>query len=102
MKSRLKRPVPRVSGPNETIFCWHGMVYHTADDSLSIIADSADQILDRLRKIDGVVVVGVRGRWCDLECPPLRLPDVTSVLVPLNSVRARKAVAAAAYRGRIR
>jgi hypothetical protein len=51
--------------------------------------------------IDGVEIVEFRGRWCDLKCPLLRLPDVTRVLVPLDSVRAPRAFAVAAQRGRI-
>ena len=99
MKSRLKRPSRRTSVTKAMIPCCYGVVYTVADNSLGIIADSADEILDRLRKIDGVEVVELRGRWCDLKCSPLRLPDVTSVLVPLDSSRAPKAFAA--HRGRI-
>ena len=101
MKSRMKRPVRRTNHKSELIPCCYGNVYLIGTNELRIIADSADNILDRLRKIDGVEVVEFRGRWCDLKCPPLRLPDVTSVLVPLDSRLASSAPVIAAHRGRI-
>jgi hypothetical protein len=102
MKSQLKRRMRRRNSAEAMIPCCYGVVYTLTDDTLGIIADSADEILNRLRTIDGVEVLEVRGRWCDLKCPPLRLPDVTSVLVPLDSARAPAALAAAAHRGHIR
>jgi hypothetical protein len=101
MKSQLKRPTSRMSSAKTEIRCCYGVVYTLADRTLGITADSADEIVDRLRQIDGVEVVEFRGRECDLKCPPLRLPDVTSVLVPLDSVRAPAAMAIVAHRGRI-
>jgi len=85
--------------PNSThalIPCCHGTVYTVSQNRLGAIADSSDEVLGRLKKITGVKVEQIRGRWADLTFPPLRLPDVTSVMVPETSWRAR-----AAHRGRI-
>lgn len=101
MKRPAKRPEHYTDGKAKMIPCCYGVVYTIGTNELRIIAYSADNIIDRLRKIDGVVVVELRGRWCDLKCPPLRLPDVTSVLVPLDSRLASSAPAIAAHRGRI-
>jgi hypothetical protein len=102
MKSKLKRSVRHANSDNATIFCCHGVVYTVTDKVLGANVDSADEILDRLRRIDGVKVVEVRGGVGSLMFPTLRLPDVTRVLVPLGSVRAPAALAIAAHRGRIR
>jgi len=101
MKRQLMRPVRSKGGMKAMIPCCYGVVYTIADNVLGIITDSASGSLDRLRMIDGVEIVEFRGRWCDLKCPLLRLPDVTRVLVPLDSVRAPRAFAVAAQRGRI-
>lgn len=101
MKSRSKRRLHRTNGGAGKIPCCYGVVYTSGTNELRIVVDSADNILDRLRKIDGVEVVEFRGRRCDLKCPPLRLPDVTSVLVPLDSRLASSAPVIAAQRGRI-
>jgi hypothetical protein len=82
--------------------CCHGVIYSITNKALGVIASSADEILDRLRQIDGVKVVEVDGGLSNLTVPTLRLLDVTSVLVPLDSARAPKAFAVAAQRGRIR
>jgi hypothetical protein len=79
--------------------CCHGLIYTVTDKVLGVIASSAEEILDRLRQIDGVKVVEVDGGLSNLTVPTLRLPDVTSVLVPLDSARAPAAIAA--QRGRI-
>ena len=102
MKSRMKRPVRRMNRKSAMIPCCHGLVYTVTDKVLGANVDSADEILDRLRRIDGVQVVEVRGGVGNLMFPTLRLPDVTSVLVPVDSVRAPAALAIAAHRGRIR
>ena len=101
MKSKSKRSMRRMNGNNATIFCCHGVVYTVTDKVLGANVDSADEILDRLRRIDGVKVVEVRGGVGNLMFPTLRLPEVTRVLVPLDSVRAPGTLAAAA-RGHIR
>ena len=101
MKSKLKRSVCNANRNNATNFCCHGVVYTVTDKVLGANVDSADEILDRLRRIDGVKVVEVRDGVGNLMFPTLRLPEVTRVLVPLDSVRAPGTLAAAA-RGRIR
>lgn len=102
MKTQLKRQRRRTNGDKAMIFCCHGVVYTVADGVLGAEVDSADEILDRLRQIPGVKVVEVRGGIGNLMFPALRLPEVTSVLVPLDSVRAPEALVIAASRGRIR
>ncbi len=101
MTNRLRRHARRRRGTRASICCCHGLVYTITDNMLGIIAESADAIISRLQQIDGVKVVEFRGRWCDLMCPPLRLPDVARVLVPLDSARAPAAMTIAAQRGRI-
>ena len=101
MKSQLKRRMPRTKGDRATIFCCYGFVYTIADKVLGAEVEAVDDILERLRRIDGVKVTEVRGGVGNLRFPALRLPEVTSVLVPLDSVRAPAALAAAAHRGRI-
>ncbi len=102
MKSQLKRRMRRTNRDKATIFCCYGIVYTITDKVLGADVDSVDEILDRLRRIDGVKVTQVRGGVGNIMFPTLRLPDVTSVLVPLDSVRAPAAMAIAAHRGRIR
>lgn len=101
MKSQLKRPVRRADGTRAMMFCCHGTIYTVSDKVLGADVDSADVILDRLRQIDGVKVVEVDRRFSNLMFPTLRLPEVTKVLVPLDSAWAPRALAAAAHRGRI-
>ena len=101
MKSRLKRPMRHTNGAKAMIPCCHGVIYTITDKVLGADVDSAAEILDRLRRIDGVKVVEVGGDVGNLMFPTLRLPDVTSVLVPLDSARAPAAIAIAAQRGRI-
>ena len=101
MKSQLKRRMRRTNGDKATIFCCYGIVYTIADKVLGADVDSVDEILDRLRRIDGVKVTEVRGGVGNIVFPALRLPEVTRVLVPLDSVRAPRAFAVAAQRGRI-
>jgi predicted P-loop ATPase/GTPase len=100
MKSQLKRPLRRTDGTPAMMFCCHGMIYTVTDKVLGVITDSADEILDRLRRIDGVKVVEIHGGLTNLTVPTLRLPEVTRVLVPLDSAWAPQTLAAAA-RGRI-
>jgi hypothetical protein len=102
MKSQLKRRMRRTNGDKATIFCCYGIVYTIADKVLGADVDSVDEILDRLRRIDGVTVTEVRGGVGNIVFPALRLPEVTRVLVPLDSARAPEALVLAAYRGRIR
>jgi len=101
MKTQLKRRMRRTNGDKATIFCCYGIVYTIADKVLGADVDSVDEILDRLRRIDGVKVTEVRGGVGNITFPTLRLPEVTSVLVPLDSVRAPAAMAIVAHRGRI-
>jgi hypothetical protein len=101
MKSQLKRRMRRTNGDKATIFCCYGIVYTITDKVLGAEVDSVDEILDRLRRIDGVKVIKVRGGVGNLMFPAIRLPEVTRVLVPLDSAWAPRALAAAA-RGRIR
>ena len=101
MKSQLKRRMCRTNGDKATIFCCYGIVYTLADKVLGADVDSVDEILDRLRRIDGVTVTEVRGGVGNIVFPALRLPEVTRVLVPLDSARAPEALVVAAYRGRI-
>ena len=72
----------------------------TGAEVLGADVDSVDEILDRLRRIDGVTVTEVRGGVGNIVFPALRLPEVTRVLVPLDSARAPEALVVAAYRGR--
>ena len=102
MKSQLKRPVRRTDGTRAMMFCCHGMIYSVTDKVLGVITDSAEEILDRLRRIDGVKVVEVHGGLTNLTVPALRLPEVTRVLVPLDSAWAPETLVIAASRGRIR
>ena len=102
MKSQLKRRMPRTKGDRATIFCCYGIVYTIADKVLGAEVDAVDEILGRLRRIDGVKVTEVRGGVGNLRFPAIRLPEVTSVLVPLDSAWAPEALVIAAYRGRIR
>lgn len=102
MKSRLKRPAHHTKRAKATIFCCYGIVYTITDKVLGADVDSVDEILDRLRRIDGVKVTQVRGGVGNIMFPALRLPEVTRVLVPLDSVRAPAAMSIAAHRGRIR
>jgi hypothetical protein len=97
MVARPARPARPTNSPRALIPCCHGSIYTVSPDRLGAIVDSSDAILGRLKKIAGVKVEGVRGRWADLVFPPIRLPDVASVMVPNSSWRAH-----AAYRGRIR
>jgi hypothetical protein len=83
------------------MFCCHGIIYTVTDKVLGADVYSPDEMLDRLRKIDGVKVTEVRGGIGNVIFPTLRLPEVTRVLVPLDSVRAPGTLAAAA-RGHIR
>jgi hypothetical protein len=101
MKTQLKRRMRRTNGDKAAIFCCYGIVYTVADKVLGADVDSVDEILDRLRRIDGVKVTEVRGGVGNIMFPALRLPEVTSVLVPLDSVRAPAAMAIVAHRGRI-
>ena len=101
MKSKLKRSARHRNSNKATIFCCHGVVYTVTDKVLAANVDSADEILNRLRRIDGVTVTGVRGGVGNIVFPALRLPEVTRVLVPLDSARAPEALVVAAYRGRI-
>ena len=101
MKSRMKRPVRRMNRKSAMIPCCHGLIYTVTDKVLGVIASSAEEILDRLRQIDGVKVVEVDGGLTNLTFPTLRLPEVTKVLVPLNSGRAPAAMVIDAQRGRI-
>jgi hypothetical protein len=101
MKSQLKRALRRTDGTPATMFCCHGMIYPVTAKVLGIVIDSADEILDHLRQIDGVKVVAVYGGLTNLMFPTLRLPEVTRVLVPLDSRLASSAPAIAAHRGRI-
>ncbi len=101
MKSQLKRRMPSTKGDRATIFCCYGIVYTIADKVLGAEVEAIDEILSRLRRIDGVKVTEVRGGVGNLRFPALRLPEVTRVLVPLDSAWAPRALAAAA-RGRIR
>ena len=101
MKSQLKRRMPRTNHHKATIFCCYGFVYTIADKVLGAEVEAVDEILERLRRIDGVKVTEVRGGVGNIRFPALRLPEVTSVLVPLDSVRAPAALVAAAHRGRI-
>ena len=102
MKSRLKRPAHHMTGAKAMIPCCYGVVYTITDKVLGVIASSADEILDRLRRIDGVKVVEVHGGLTNLTVPALRLPEVTRVLVPLDSAWAPETLVIAASRGRIR
>lgn len=101
MKSRMKRPARRTKLKSAMIPCCHGVIYTITDKVLGVIASSAEEILDRLRQIDGVKVLEVDGDLSNLTVPTLRLLDVTSVLVPLDSARAPAAMTIAAQRGRI-
>ena len=101
MKSQMKRSTLRTNDTRKMIFCCHGASYTVTEKVLGADVDSADGILDRLRQIDGVKVVEVRGGVGNLMFPTLRLPEVARVLVPLDSVRAPRAFAVAAQRGRI-
>ena len=96
MDAKRQSPDSPMNGPNAFIPCCHGVVYTVSCDRLGARVDPSNAILGRLKKIAGVKVEGVRGRWADLVFPPIRLPDVTSVLVPTTSWRAR-----AAHRGRL-
>jgi hypothetical protein len=102
MKSQLKRRMPRTKGDRATIFCCYGFVYTIADKVLGAEVEAVDEILDRLRRIDGVKVVEVRGGVGNIVFPALRLPEVTRVLVPLDSAWAPETLVIAASRGRIR
>jgi hypothetical protein len=102
MKSQLKRRMRRTNSDRATIFCCYGIVYTIADKVLGAEVDAVDEILGRLRRIDGVKVTEVRGGVGNLRFPAIRLPEVTSVLVPLDSAWAPEALVIAAYRGRIR
>jgi hypothetical protein len=102
MKSQLKRPVRRTSGTEAMMFCCHGIIYTVTDKVLGADVYSPDEMLDRLRKIDGVKVTEVRGGIGNVIFPTLRLPEVTRVLVPRDSAWAPEALAIAASRGRIR
>lgn len=82
-----------------TIPCCHGLVYTISNSALGIVAESSSEIVERLRLIEGVKVIEWRGRWCDMTCPPLRLPEITAVLIPLSSARARS-ISLAANLGR--
>ena len=97
MNFTLPQPRRRTNSPKALIPCCHGTVYTLSPDRLGAIADSSNAVLGQLRRIDGVKVEQIRGRWAYLNFPPIRLPDVTSVMVPDSSWRAR-----AAHRGRIR
>ena len=101
MKSQMKRSTLRTNDTRKMIFCCHGAIYTVTEKVLGADVDSADGILGRLRQIDGVKVVEVRGGVGNLMFPTLRLPEVARVLVPLDSVRAPRAFAVAAQRGRI-
>jgi hypothetical protein len=93
--------MPRTKGDRATIFCCYGFVYTIAGKVLGAEVEAIDEILSRLRRIDGVKVTGVRGGVSNLRFPAIRLPEVTRVLVPLDSAWAPAALAAAAHRGRI-
>jgi len=102
MKSKSKPAMRSANGKRALMFCCHGMIYTVTDKVLGadIDVDAVDGILDRLRKIDGVKVVEVRGGVGNIMFPTLRLPEVTKLLVPLDSAWAPGALIAAA-RGRI-
>lgn len=100
MKSKWKPAMRSANGKRALKFCCHGMIYTVTDKVLGADVDAADGILDRLRKIDGVKVVELRGGVGNIMFPTLRLPEVTKLLVPLDSAWAPRALIAAA-RGRI-
>lgn len=102
MNSQLKRRMRRTNRDKATIFCCYGIVYTITDKVLGADVDSADEILDRLRRIDGVKVTDVRDGVGNIMFPSLRLPEVTRVLVPLDSAWAPETLVIAASRGRIR
>jgi hypothetical protein len=101
MRSRFKRSVRRTNDTKAMIFCCHGLVYAVTDKVLGAKVELIDGILDRLLQIGGVKVVKVGGGVANVNFPALRLPELTRVLVPLDSAWAPRALAAAA-RGRIR
>ncbi len=101
MKRELKRRMRRTKGDRAMIFCCYGIVYTITDNVLGADVDSVDEILCRLRRIDGVKVTEVRGGVGNIMFPALRLPEVTRVLVPRDSAWAPQALALAAHRGRI-
>lgn len=96
MKGKLKRAERPTDDERAMIFCCHGLVYSITEKVLGADVKFVDGILDRLRQIDGVKVVEVCGGVGNLIFPTLRLPDVTSVLVPLDSARALGALVATA------
>jgi hypothetical protein len=102
MKTQLKRQRRHTNGDKAMIFCCHGVVYTITDKVLGAEVEAIDEILSRLRRIDGVKVTEVRGGVGNLRFPALRLPEVTRVLVPLDSAWAPEALVIAASRGRIR
>ena len=102
MNRRVMRPKHYTDGAPATIDCCYGVIYTITTKVLGADVDSVDGILDRLRQIDGVKVVEVRGGSANLMFPTLRLPAVTMVLVPLDSRLASSGPAIAAHRGRIR
>jgi len=101
MKRRSRQHPRHMSRTEVAIHCCYGVVYPLTDKSLGITADSTTEIVTRLLKIRGVEVVTLRGRECDLKCHPRCLPDVTRVLVPLDSAWALAELAIAAQRGQI-
>jgi hypothetical protein len=101
MKSKLKRSVRHANNNKAIIFCCHGLVYTVTEKVLGAEVELLDGILDRLLQIGGVKVVKVGDGVANVNFPALRLPELTRVLVPLDSAWAPRALAAAA-RGRIR
>jgi hypothetical protein len=101
MKSKLKRSARHRNSNKAMIFCCHGVVYTVTDKVLGAEVELLDGILDRLLQISGVKVVKVGDGVANVNFPALRLPELTRVLVPLDSAWAPMALAAAA-RGRIR
>jgi hypothetical protein len=101
MKGQLKRRMRRTNSDKAMIFCCYGIVYTITDKVLGADVEAIDEILGRLRRIDGVKVTEVGGGVGNIMFPSLRLPEVTRVLVPLDSAWAPETLAIAASRGRI-
>jgi hypothetical protein len=102
MKGQLKRRMRRTNSDKAMIFCCYGIVYTITDKVLGADVEAIDKILGRLRRIDGVKVTEVGSGVGNIMFPSLRLPEVTRVLVPLDSAWAPETLVIAASRGRIR
>jgi hypothetical protein len=92
----------RTNGDRATIFCCYGIVYTITDKVFGADVEAIDEILGRLRRIDGVKVTEVGSGVGNIMFPALRLPEVTRVLVPHDSAWAPETLVIAASRGRIR